>query len=417
MVRPRGLRRVARRRRAPAATGGNGHPADDAGPRGRQDCRLHRPVPRRLGGPLGGDRLRRPRRRTRQGVRFGGTRRGRQVDAHRRRLPAGLPDGDHGKHSVHPSSRKGGPPPGRDAPPRRTGRGRPARPRGLLLARRRTVTVPLARPTNHLTCRSGLAHAAEADAAVDGNTAVGVHPHKSREQPGCVCHRPHAGTWPKADQPSYRRRRHPNAEFITSVLTGQHQMLETLAPRSHPLTPCLTWSASSVQTSDMPVMKRGSVTVPSGPIADRSTGMWRQAGWTMTAPTYPRTSARVSWAPFPRFAAATLIQATGFSYSWAPPTVQSSRFLKLPGSVPAYSGVQNSTASTPSISRRSSATGSGTWSPSRSGLKAGRSARPPYSAVVTPTGASAAAVTSAAVLPDPALVLPDISKTFMSLLR
>ena len=48
----------------------------------------------------------------------------------------------------------------------------------------------------------------------------------------------------------------------------------------------------------------------------------------------------------------TFTQATGLPVDLAsPPTVQSSRFLNEPGSVPAYSGVQNSTASAPAIGR------------------------------------------------------------------
>jgi hypothetical protein len=39
---------------AAATAGGNERPPDDAGPRGRQNRRVHRPVSRRLGGPLGG---------------------------------------------------------------------------------------------------------------------------------------------------------------------------------------------------------------------------------------------------------------------------------------------------------------------------------------------------------------------------
>jgi hypothetical protein len=85
--------------------------------------------------------------------------------------------------------------------------------------------------------------------------------------------------------------------------------------------------------------------------------------------------------------------------------------LKLPGSVPAYSGVQNSTASAAVISSRSRATSGGTRSPSSSGLNAGSRARPSYRIAVTCPGATAAAVTSAAVFPEPARVLPDTSST------
>ncbi|AII03524.1 hypothetical protein EP51_02410 [Rhodococcus opacus] len=76
-------------------------------------------------------------------------------------------------------------------------------------------------------------------------------------------------------------------------------------------------------------------------------------------------------APWPRPGAATLIHATGLSVISVPPTVQSNRFLKLPGSVPAYSGVQNSTmpASRMSCLRANTSSGSGSWS--SSGLNAG----------------------------------------------
>jgi len=57
--------------------------------------------------------------------------------------------------------------------------------------------------------------------------------------------------------------------------------------------------------------------------------------------------ARCSVAPLPRPPTATLIQPAGLPSISPPPTVQSRRFFRLPGSVPAYSGVQNSNAVLP----------------------------------------------------------------------
>ena len=98
--------------------------------------------------------------------------------------------------------------------------------------------------------------------------------------------------------------------------------------------------------------------------------------------------ASVSWAPPPRPGAATLIQAVGLAAISVPPTSQSSRFLKLPGSVPAYSGVQISSASAAAISFRSAATGAGSGSWSSSGLNAGSTDRLWSSTVATPGGAT-----------------------------
>ena len=77
--------------------------------------------------------------------------------------------------------------------------------------------------------------------------------------------------------------------------------------------------------------------------------------------------------------------------------------------MPAYSGVQNSSASAVAIRSLSSAAGPGGCS-SSSGLKAGSAASPSYSSAVIPSGASACTVRSAAVLPDPRLVLPEMSR-------
>jgi hypothetical protein len=71
-----------------------------------------------------------------------------------------------------------------------------------------------------------------------------------------------------------------------------------------------------------------------------------------------------------------LIHAAGLPYISAPPTVQSRRFLKLPGRVPAYSGVQKTTASAAAISLRSAATAGGSGSRSSSGLNGGSVSSP-----------------------------------------
>lgn len=74
--------------------------------------------------------------------------------------------------------------------------------------------------------------------------------------------------------------------------------------------------------------------------------------------------------------AAALIQPTGFAVNCTPPIIQSNRFLNEPGSVPAYSGVQISTASAASTALRSAATSAGSGSRSSSGLKCGSAPRP-----------------------------------------
>src|SRR5690242_4746352 len=103
----------------------------------------------------------------------------------------------------------------------------------------------------------------------------------------------------------------------------------------------------------------------------------------------------------------TLIQATGFWYISPPPTVQSSRFLKLPGRAPAYSGVLISTACAWAIAARKAATGSGNGSWSSSGLKCGSAVMPSKRVVVTPSGATTCAVRSSAVLVEAPRVLPE----------
>ncbi len=97
-------------------------------------------------------------------------------------------------------------------------------------------------------------------------------------------------------------------------------------------------------------------------------------------------------------------------YISPPPTVQSSRFLKLPGRLPAYSGVQNTTASAPAMALRNWSAAPGSGSRSSSGLNAGSSLSPSYSTAVTIRGVTSRMVRSAAVLADPPRVLPDTSR-------
>src|SRR5215475_6090833 len=101
--------------------------------------------------------------------------------------------------------------------------------------------------------------------------------------------------------------------------------------------------------------------------------------------------------------------ATGFSYSSPPPTDQSSRFLRLPGSEPAYSGVQNSTASATLIALRRAATVGGGCSAS-SGLNAGSADRPSYQTVSMSSLLCSCIARSAAVFVDAARVLPETSR-------
>jgi hypothetical protein len=90
------------------------------------------------------------------------------------------------------------------------------------------------------------------------------------------------------------------------------------------------------------------------------------------------------------------------------PTVQSIRFLKLPGSAPAYSGVLKMTASAASICCWSRCTAG--WEASSSGTKAGRSIRPSNSTA----GPRSAAVRSAAVFVESFRVLPEINRSVTS---
>ena len=108
----------------------------------------------------------------------------------------------------------------------------------------------------------------------------------------------------------------------------------------------------------------------------------------------------------------TLIHATGLPWI-SPPMVQSRRFLNEPGSAPAYSGVEISTASAPATSARSSTTGAGSTAPSASssGLKCGRRAIAPKRLAVTPAGGAAAMLLSSAVFVEPARRLPDSSSS------
>src|SRR4051794_25824466 len=91
-----------------------------------------------------------------------------------------------------------------------------------------------------------------------------------------------------------------------------------------------------------------------------------------------------------------------------PPTVQSRTFLNEPGIVPAYSGVENTTASAAAIRARRSATGGGSGSWSSSGLKWGRAPRPSYTSASARPGpaASDANVSRAAVFVEPSRRLP-----------
>ncbi len=117
-------------------------------------------------------------------------------------------------------------------------------------------------------------------------------------------------------------------------------------------------------------------------------------------------------APGPRPAsAATPTDAVGLPFMTVPPTVQSSRFFIDPGSEPAYSGVQISTASACSIALRNVATSGGSGSRSSSGSKCGNRASPRYSTVVTPGTSVAATARTSAVFVDRARVDPLMSRT------
>src|SRR5262245_49847330 len=90
---------------------------------------------------------------------------------------------------------------------------------------------------------------------------------------------------------------------------------------------------------------------------------------------------------------------------------QSSRFLNEPGSAPAYSGVEKSTASAACTAARSSATAGGSGSRSSSWLKWGSEPRPSYNLVETWSGATSRTVRSTAELVDRARRLPEIRRT------
>jgi hypothetical protein len=91
--------------------------------------------------------------------------------------------------------------------------------------------------------------------------------------------------------------------------------------------------------------------------------------------------------------------------------VQSSVFLKEPGSAPAYSGVEISTADAAARRARRSATAGGSGSWSSSGLKCGSSPTPSNITAVTPWVVSAAAVRSTAWLLEPLRRLPQSSSS------
>src|SRR6476620_10642471 len=117
---------------------------------------------------------------------------------------------------------------------------------------------------------------------------------------------------------------------------------------------------------------------PSSPMLARGTGMATHAASTISVCRYPSTTRSDAWAlTAPAGAVDALIQATGLRYISGPQTVQSSRFLNAPGRAPAYSGVQNRTASAAAIDARSDATGGGSGSWSASGSKYGNVSIPP----------------------------------------
>jgi len=85
--------------------------------------------------------------------------------------------------------------------------------------------------------------------------------------------------------------------------------------------------------------------------------------------------------------------------------------LNAPGSVPAYSGVQKTTASARAIAPRSATTAAGSGSWSSSGLNAGSAARSSCSAASTPVGSSSSAARSAAPFVEPRRVLPETRRS------
>ncbi len=114
-----------------------------------------------------------------------------------------------------------------------------------------------------------------------------------------------------------------------------------------------------------------------------------------------------AWAMWARVVAFTT--ATGSPGTSGPLTSQSSAFFSAPGTPWAYSGLQITNASAPAMAARHRATAGGgvAPSPSRSGLNAGRSARPSKRVTRTCDGASAATASSTAPFDDTARRLPD----------
>lgn len=101
---------------------------------------------------------------------------------------------------------------------------------------------------------------------------------------------------------------------------------------------------------------------------------------------------------------------TGLPTSSSPPTTQSRPFFKVPGTPCAYSGTENTK---PSAARRQdlqSFTDCGAVSPSRSGLKCGRSPSPLYRDTSTPCGTTAIAAFRSAVFEEEARRLPEIAR-------
>ena len=98
-------------------------------------------------------------------------------------------------------------------------------------------------------------------------------------------------------------------------------------------------------------------------------------------------------------------------YSSPLPTSQSIAFLKLPGSVPAYSGVQNTTASADASSSRSAVTVC-RWFGLVVRNEGGDVDEPVPEVATTPGTSSSARVRSAAVFVDPARVLPEMRTTY-----
>ena len=108
-----------------------------------------------------------------------------------------------------------------------------------------------------------------------------------------------------------------------------------------------------------------------------------------------------------------LMSATGLSTNSPARTSQSSAFFITPGTPCAYSGDEIRMPSASASWRRKFATLGGAMSPSRSGLKCGRSARPSYNTISSPSGASVTAARSTAVFAEADRKLPEIARTRM----